>query len=86
MIIWRTDTWTQVIDMATIGASGDLANLAIHPTLPMMAVCGKNRNEINIWNLDIPMLLAGRAAPESVRYTAAKLVLAGGLLVLVRRG
>ncbi len=77
MIIWRTDTWTQVIDMATIGASGDLANLAIHPTLPMMAVCGKNRNEINIWNLDIPMLLAGRAAPESVRYTTAKLVLVG---------
>ncbi len=77
MIIWRTDTWTQVMDVAKIGASGYLSNLAIHPMLPVIAACGRNRNEINIWHIDLDMLLAGQAAPESVRYATAKLVLAG---------
>ena len=57
VVLWQTDTWTEVARIDKIGETGPLSNLAFHPTLPVMAVCGEWQSEINIWDLDIPMLL-----------------------------
>jgi WD40 repeat protein len=57
VVLWQTDTWTEVARIDQIGTTGPLSNLAFHPTLPVMAACGEWQGDINIWNLDIPLLL-----------------------------
>jgi len=51
LIIWRTDNWIEEYRINDIGARGWFAKLAFHPFSPIMAVRGKNWNDINIWNL-----------------------------------
>jgi WD40 repeat protein len=57
VVLWLTDAWTEVARIDKMGATGPLSNLAFHATLPLMAACGEWQNEINIWDLDIPLLL-----------------------------
>jgi small GTP-binding protein len=77
VIFWRTDTWAEVLRVEQIGVAGNLANLAIHPSLPVMAVRGESRNEINIWNLDLALLRGAEPTEPTVFYVNAKAVLLG---------
>jgi len=77
VVIWRTDTWIEVAHVDKIGDSCLLANLAFHPTLPVMAARDKNPSKINIWDLDFNVLLGAPASKKSIQYTNAKVVLMG---------
>ncbi len=74
VVIWRTDTWTEVAHVDIIGL---LANLAFHPTLPLMAAPSENGNEINIWDLDFHALLGTTPSTPAIHYINAKAVLVG---------
>jgi small GTP-binding protein len=76
-VIWRTDTWTEVAHVDKIGIAGFLSNLAFHPSLPVMAAPGENRNEINIWELDFKALLDTTPTTPAIHYVNAKAVLVG---------
>ncbi len=75
LIAWRADTWAEVLRVGKIGDVGSLANLAVHPTLPVMAT--RDGNEINIWDIDFAMLLGAEPAAPTVFYVNAKAVLVG---------
>ena len=89
VVIWRTDTWTDVAHVDKIGEIGPFSNLAFHPTLPIMAAPGENRNEINIWELDFNALLGTKyyktftvdailkPSTPAIQYINAKAVLVG---------
>jgi small GTP-binding protein len=77
LVIWRTDTWTEVAHVDKIGIAGFLSNLAIHPTLPVMAAPGEIWNEINIWELDFNALLGTIPSTPAIHYINAKVVLVG---------
>nr|VFK30080.1 MAG: WD domain-containing protein, G-beta repeat-containing protein [Candidatus Kentron sp. MB]VFK75044.1 MAG: WD domain-containing protein, G-beta repeat-containing protein [Candidatus Kentron sp. MB] len=77
LILWRTENWVKVKQIEWIGAGGLWANLAVHPTLPMMAVRGLNKTEINIWDLDFDLLRDVEVATSTVFYVNAKAVLLG---------
>lgn len=76
LIFWRTDTWAEVLRVDKIGEANRLSSLAVHPTLPVMAAPG-DRNEINIWDLDLAMLRGAEATTPTVFYVNAKAVLLG---------
>lgn len=77
VIFWRTDTWAEVLRVEKIGETYILSNLALHPTLPVMAAPGPSSNEINIWDLDLARLRGAEPATPTVFYVNAKAVLLG---------
>jgi GTPase SAR1 family protein len=78
VIFWRTDTWAEVLRVETRDNAGTLLeNLAVHPTLPVMAACGLDRTDINIWDLDLTLLRGAEPATPTVFYVNAKAVLLG---------
>lgn len=77
VIFWRTDTWTEVLCMKEIGKINSLSNLAVHPTLPVMATLGPSRSEINICDLDLALLRNAEPVTPTVFYVNAKAVLLG---------
>jgi WD40 repeat protein/GTPase SAR1 family protein/predicted phosphodiesterase len=79
VIFWRTDTWAEVLHVDKIGAAYtfDHANLAVHPTLPLMAVRGPAPSAINIWDIDFARLRGSKSATSSLFYVNAKAVLLG---------
>jgi len=78
VIFWRTDSWAEVLRVEKIGEmTGLFSNLAIHPTLPLMAAPGPTKSDINIWDLDLPLLRGAESATPSVFYVNAKAVLLG---------
>jgi GTPase SAR1 family protein len=80
VIFWRTDTWAEVLRLEKVGETArniGLSNLAVHPTLPVMAAPGTFVNEINIWDLDFALLRGAKPTTPSVFYVNAKAVLLG---------
>ncbi|MBT8419794.1 MAG: hypothetical protein KJO08_02930, partial [Gammaproteobacteria bacterium] len=77
LILWRTDNWAEVMQVDGIGNIDSLSNLAVHPTLPVMAVRGIPSKEINVWAIDFPLLRSAEAATSTVFYVNAKAVLLG---------
>lgn len=77
LTIRRTDTWVEVLRTAKIGDVGLLANLAVHPTLQVMAVADERQRSINIWDLDFARLRVAESASPTVFYVNAKAVLLG---------
>ena len=77
VIFWRTDTWAEVLRVEKIGAANIISNLAVHPTLPVMAAPGPSDNEISIWDLDLALLRGAEPATPTVFYVNAKAVLLG---------
>ena len=77
VIFWRTDTWAEALRVDMIGAAYKFFNLAVHPTLPIMAASGPSGNEINLWNIDLTLLRGAEPATPSVFYVNAKAVLLG---------
>ena len=76
LMLWRTDTWAAVMRVE-IGKAHILSNLAVHPTLPIMAAPGPSKDEINIWDLDFSALRGASRAAPTVYYVNAKVVLLG---------
>jgi small GTP-binding protein len=77
VIFWRTDNWTEVLRLRKIGEANTLSNLVVHPTLPLMAAPAPFSNEINIWDLDLPLLRGAEPVTPTVFYVNAKAVLLG---------
>jgi GTPase SAR1 family protein len=77
VIVWRSDTWVEVMRVDKLGNATLLSNLAIHPTLPVMASSGSSLTEINIWDLDFALLRSAEPATPAVFYVNAKVVLLG---------
>lgn len=77
VVIWRTDTWTEVSRMNLKGENYILCNLVFHPTLHFMAVASEYMNEINIWELDFHALLGTTPPTPAIHYINAKAVLVG---------
>ncbi len=77
VILWRTDAWAEVMQVDKIGYTDILSNLAVHPTLPVMAVRGSTMSEINIWDLDLSLLRGTEPTTPTVYYVNAKAVLLG---------
>nr|VFK11374.1 MAG: WD40 repeat [Candidatus Kentron sp. LPFa]VFK29398.1 MAG: WD40 repeat [Candidatus Kentron sp. LPFa] len=76
LILWRTEDWAQVMRVDRIGCTDSHSNLAVHPTLPLMAVRGSDPKENNLWVIDFD-LLRGMEATQSTVYVNAKAVLLG---------
>ncbi|MBI5499335.1 MAG: TIR domain-containing protein [Deltaproteobacteria bacterium] len=75
--VWDCDSWDCVgVIPAPMGTPTPHA-LAFHPTFPRLATLGETPDTIRIWNLDLEVLLRGSAAPRSVHYANAKVVLLG---------
>jgi GTPase SAR1 family protein len=77
VILWRTDTWAEVLRVDKIGDVHSLSNLAFHPTLPVMAAPGAVQTEIDIWDLDFALLCSATPSAPTVFYVNAKAVLLG---------
>ena len=77
VILWRTDTWAEVLRVDKIGDAGPLANLAAHPTLPLLVAPGPSRDDINIWSLDFARLRGVVPITSTDYYVNAKVVLLG---------
>lgn len=76
LIIWRTDTWAEV-SRTPIGSAGYWSNIAVHPTLPIVASPGSTLSYINIWQLDLDVLRVAGPAKPTANYVCAKAVLLG---------
>ncbi|VFM99719.1 MAG: WD40 repeat [Candidatus Kentron sp. G] len=76
LILWRTDTWSEVMQVDRIGDVNWLSNLAVHPSLPVMAVPGFSWGEINLWAINFDLLRAAKTSASTV-YVNAKAVLLG---------
>lgn len=78
--LWRTADWGHI---ATIGGkeTGSVVSfggLAFHPRLPILAALDNDNLIICTWDIDARLLLADDSlTPDSIRYTAAKVVLVG---------
>nr|VFK60552.1 MAG: WD domain-containing protein, G-beta repeat-containing protein [Candidatus Kentron sp. TUN]VFK69884.1 MAG: WD domain-containing protein, G-beta repeat-containing protein [Candidatus Kentron sp. TUN] len=77
VILWRTEPWAEVARVDWIGEAGDLSNLAVHPTLPVMAAPAPSSNDITIWDIDLTLLRGAEPATPTVFYVNAKAVLLG---------
>nr|VFK26474.1 MAG: hypothetical protein BECKMB1821G_GA0114241_102130 [Candidatus Kentron sp. MB]VFK30362.1 MAG: hypothetical protein BECKMB1821I_GA0114274_101518 [Candidatus Kentron sp. MB]VFK75186.1 MAG: hypothetical protein BECKMB1821H_GA0114242_101718 [Candidatus Kentron sp. MB] len=78
VLLWRTDTWARVMHVDQIGTIEDaLSDLAIYPTLPVMAARDVSSRVINLWNIDFPLLYGAQANTLTVFYVNAKAVLLG---------
>jgi len=77
VIIWRTDTWAEATRTKLEGNNYSLCNLAIHPTLSVMAAAGKYQTVIEVWDLDLLLLRGTELAAPTVIYVNAKAVLLG---------
>jgi WD40 repeat protein len=77
LLIWRTDTWAEVLRVDEIGEASYLGNLAVHPNRPVMAARGWNHDEINIWDLDLARLRGAEPEVPTFFYVNAKAVLLG---------
>lgn len=78
VVVWRTDTWTEVMRIDRIGEVNYFSTLVAHPIVPMIVTPGMKLNEISIWYVDVEMLLREQpAAATTVFYVNAKAVLLG---------
>jgi len=75
--LWRADTFESVAVLDEPSLRSMLGGLAFHPTEPILATLGERDAVIRIWRLDYDVLLGGKPATQSVRYTTARVVLVG---------
>ncbi|MDJ0902761.1 MAG: GTP-binding protein [Xenococcus sp. MO_188.B8] len=74
--IWNTKTWEVVAALHETNMSGVITSLAFHPYVPRLVTLGEYESTIRVWDIDTEVLL-NKTHAQSVRYTAAKLVLVG---------
>lgn len=77
--LWRTDTWEEVARLPAyrgLDASPWLG-VAFHPSEPVLATVGLDGNSVQLWHIDLALLLGRAPRKDTVRYTNAKVVLVG---------
>ena len=75
MILWRSDTWEQVVKLDRIHTYASA--LAFHPTKPLLASSSLDRRHVcRIWEFDYDVLLP-KPTKKVVEYTNAKVALVG---------
>lgn len=77
LIIWRAETWVEVVRMGLKGDDYTLCNLATHPTLSVMATAGESMSDIDVWDIDFSLLCGVNIGAPTVQYINAKVVLVG---------
>nr|WP_321353137.1 metallophosphoesterase [uncultured Methanoregula sp.] len=77
VIFWETNNWSEVMNVSKIGDTTLLANLAVHPTLPIIAAPGNVNLEVNLFDVDTKMLRRIEHGTPTVYYVNAKAVLVG---------
>jgi GTPase SAR1 family protein/predicted MPP superfamily phosphohydrolase len=77
MILWRTDTWAEALSVDNICCVNGLANLALHPTQPVIVTPGRGCNAINIWHIDLIKFYRSKLVSPTTFYVNAKAVLLG---------
>jgi small GTP-binding protein len=77
--IWATSDWRMlaVLNEITDSRCVFFANLAFHPSRPLLATPAENDTVVHVWNIDSAELLERGVVEESIRYTTAKIVLVG---------
>lgn len=81
--LWSCETWeTLAIIPAPTDMAWGVSGLTFHPRLPILAAgIGPESQEIQLWNLDLDVLLSKRAALEaaarSVHHLTGKIVVVG---------
>ncbi|MCP4349845.1 MAG: TIR domain-containing protein [Desulfobacterales bacterium] len=75
-VIWRTDTWTEIAHIK-IGDVGLLSNIVFHSTPPVIAIPDEEQRVINIWDMDINILLNITPSTPVIHYINAKAILIG---------
>lgn len=76
--LWRTNTWELVETIKQPSGAEEWSNaLAFHPSKPLLAMPSTEESSINIWELDLDVLLSTATVGNSVRYTNAKVILVG---------
>ena len=77
LLVWRTDTWAEALRVDKIGVANNLSSVVVHPVLPLMAAVGQSVSEINIWDINLNLLLGSKATVPTAFYVNAKAVLLG---------
>nr|VFJ58265.1 MAG: WD40 repeat [Candidatus Kentron sp. FW] len=77
LILWCTDSWTEVMRIDKIDYIGFWPNFAVHPTLPVIAMRDSDPTKINLWEIDFELLHGTEVATQTVFYVNAKAVLLG---------
>lgn len=77
--LWHVGTLRPLVTIAGEPEPGSLPGVAFHPTRPMLATTMRTTEgtrQVDIWDLDLDVLL-GHPAPPAMQYTTAKIVLVG---------
>ena len=75
--IWRCDPWDLVAVLEEQIYLDDYSSAVFHPESMVLASLGKANAVIRLWDLDLPFLLGGVTAVDTVHYTNAKVILLG---------
>jgi WD40 repeat protein len=65
LIVWRTDNWSEVLRLESIGEADRLSKIATHPTLPLFALPDSRNQNIYLWELDFALL--SKQKPEIIK-------------------
>ncbi len=75
--LWRCDRWELVAVLDEQIYMDDYSSAVFHPQTMVLASLGKANSVIRLWELDLPFLLGGITAVDTVHYTNAKVILLG---------
>jgi len=76
--LWRVDEWTEVARLETSSyAINAISMMMFDPSGPALATLDDDDRTINIWDLDVDLLLGEGRNPDVIQYTSAKVVLVG---------
>ncbi len=76
VIIWRTDTWTEVANIENSSTSKSL-KLSYNPTSSLIAISYGEPLKIKIFDINVSMLYGEEPAIQTIHYINAKAVLLG---------
>ncbi|MCP4424322.1 MAG: hypothetical protein GY803_07525 [Chloroflexi bacterium] len=75
--LWRCDQWELVAVLDEQIFLDAHSSAVFHPETMTLASLGKANTVIRLWELDLPFLLGGLSAVDTVHYTNAKVILLG---------
>lgn len=74
--LWRTDTWDQIAVLPTGAGNSQFPGLEFHPKQPLLGVSDDTQS-VQVWSLDLPVLMQAEGARPAAHYSNAKVVLVG---------
>ncbi|MCB9316264.1 MAG: TIR domain-containing protein [Lewinellaceae bacterium] len=75
--LWSTHSWANIAIIDEPTSFNHRAELAFHPTKPILAAHGENDKVIKLWELDYNILLGEDIVSDSTPYTTARIALVG---------